>query len=372
MSKTRLGVSLYPERSTFEKDVAYLERAANRGFDVLFIALLPGKGGAAELKAQYGPLLNRAKELGFEISADVNPMVFDRLGVNASFFRGQIDLSLFADLGVDVLRLDIGLSDIEMAFLSKNRWGIKVCVNAAAAYDPIDHVIRAGGDPEMLVGCMNYYPHRYTGVSIERYCRARDVWNAHGLRFQTFVTSQAPGQFGPWPVTEGLPTCEDHRDLPMGVQVKHLLMMGGVDDIVVGNAYADDEELDAMAAARDEALCLKVRCVEGLPEAQRLLLGCAMSKRGDSGDYLIRTLETRIGNASPIVPFNTVDIHRGDVLIDNDLYGQYSGEVQIARREMKNSGKTNVAGHIDADEVFLIDVIRGGQSFGFTLVDDEA
>ena len=40
MQKRRLGISLYPERSTFEQDVAYLEKAAKLGFDLLFIALL--------------------------------------------------------------------------------------------------------------------------------------------------------------------------------------------------------------------------------------------------------------------------------------------------------------------------------------------
>ena len=40
MQKRRLGISLYPERSTFEQDVAYMEKAAKLGFDLLFIALL--------------------------------------------------------------------------------------------------------------------------------------------------------------------------------------------------------------------------------------------------------------------------------------------------------------------------------------------
>lgn len=40
MKKRRLGISLYPERSTFEQDVAYLEKAAKLGFDLLFITLL--------------------------------------------------------------------------------------------------------------------------------------------------------------------------------------------------------------------------------------------------------------------------------------------------------------------------------------------
>ena len=67
--------------------------------------------------------LAKAKELGFEIEADVNPMMFERMGINASFFHGPLDLSFFTELQVDILRLDLGLNDMEEAFLSKNKEG---------------------------------------------------------------------------------------------------------------------------------------------------------------------------------------------------------------------------------------------------------
>ena len=78
MQKRRLGISLYPERSTFEQDVAYMEKAAKLGFDLLFIALL-GAGDRQQTIDRYKPLLAKAKELGFEIEADVNPMMFERM-----------------------------------------------------------------------------------------------------------------------------------------------------------------------------------------------------------------------------------------------------------------------------------------------------
>ena len=52
MKKRRLGISLYPERSTFEQDVAYLEKAAKLGFDLLFIALL-GAGDRQQTIDRY-------------------------------------------------------------------------------------------------------------------------------------------------------------------------------------------------------------------------------------------------------------------------------------------------------------------------------
>ena len=154
MQKRRLGISLYPERSTFEQDVAYLEKAAKLGFDLLFIALL-GAGDRQQTIDRYKPLLAKAKELGFEIEADVNPMMFERMGINASFFHGPLDLSFFTELQVDILRLDLGLNDMEEAFLSKNKEGIKICVNGCNTQDHVGHVLAAGGDRDMILGCHN-------------------------------------------------------------------------------------------------------------------------------------------------------------------------------------------------------------------------
>ncbi|MGC3758334.1 MupG family TIM beta-alpha barrel fold protein, partial [Enterococcus faecalis] len=55
--------------------------------------------------------------------------------------------------------------------------------------------------------------------------------------------------FGPWPTQDGLCSLEDHRDLEIVTQVKHLVLTGLIDDITVGNAYASEAELAAMAEA---------------------------------------------------------------------------------------------------------------------------
>ena len=270
MKKRRLGISLYPERSTFEQDVAYLEKAAKLGFDLLFIALL-GAGDRQQTIDRYKPLLAKAKELGFEIEADVNPMMFERMGINASFFHGPLDLSFFTELQVDILRLDLGLNDMEEAFLSKNKEGIKICVNGCNTQDHVGHVLAAGGDRDMILGCHNYYPHRYTGVSLEHFEKGSAPMVKHNLRLQSFVTSQNPEAFGPWPVTEGLPTLEMHRDWPIEIQVGHYVMMGYVNDIIIANAYATDAELEAMAAANSTKIMFHMTPAEGLPESMTVL-----------------------------------------------------------------------------------------------------
>lgn len=365
MSKKRLGISIYPEFSKDEDTLAYLDTAASYGFDVLFMALIAGKEDREQVIQRYKGITTNAKELGFEICVDANPMVFKRMGCNASIFAGPIDLSFFKELDVDVIRLDLGMTDMEEAFLSRNKEGIKICLNGATLNDHVGHVLNNGGDPERILGCHNYYPHRYTGVSLDFFSKGTKNWTDHHLRLQSFVTSAQEKAFGPWPVTEGLPTLEMHRDLPIDVQMKHYLLMGTVDDIIIGNCFASEKELAAMSAANRSQIAFNAKLSEGIPSAMKEKLSMNLSRRADQNDYLIRTLESRLAGAAKVEPFNTVDIVRGDILIDNELYGQYSGEVQIALQNMKNSGKTNVVGHIRPEELILLDYLKGSQQFRF-------
>lgn len=364
----RLGISLYPEFASQEDNFAYLRRAAEHGFDVLFLALLGAKGTYEEVVERYLPYTRLAHELGFEIFCDVNPMVLKRLGVGISMFQGGIDLTFFKELGIDAMRLDLGMSDLEEAALAKNADGIKICINGAAVTDHVGALLSCGAPREALVGCHNYYPHRYTGVSLDYLMRGTEHWAKRGMRLQAFVSSNAPEAFGPWPVTEGLPTLEMHRDLPIEVQLKHFVMMGCVSDVLIGNCFATDDELAAMERANSDCVRFTTRLVDGLPEDMARRLGMNLSVRGDcTSGYMIRTLESRMDPA-PVEPFNTVDIERGDVIIDNRLYGQYAGEVQIALAPMKNSGKTNVVGHIDDCEHVLLDYLAAGTRFAFDIV----
>ena len=332
------------------------------------MALLGAKGTYEEVVERYLPYTRLAHELGFEIFCDVNPMVLKRLGVGISMFQGGIDLTFFKELGIDAMRLDLGMSDLEEAALAKNADGIKICINGAAVTDHVGALLSCGAPREALVGCHNYYPHRYTGVSLDYFMRGTEHWAKRGMRLQAFVSSNAPEAFGPWPVTEGLPTLEMHRDLPIEVQLKHFVMMGCVGDVLIGNCFATDDELAAMERANSDRVRFTTRLVNDLPRDMARRLGMNLSVRGDcTSGYMIRTLESRMDPA-PVEPFNTVDIERGDVIIDNRLYGQYAGEVQIALAPMKNSGKTNVVGHIDDCEHVLLDYLAAGTRFAFDIV----
>ena len=86
--------------------------------------------------------------------------------------------------------------------------------------------------------------------------------------------------------------------------------------------------------------------------------------RGDKSDNFIRSTASRVkykGENFEVI--NPAPIKRGDIIIESSLYGHYAGELQIALSDMENSRMSSVVGHIDKDELFLLDYIRPWQKF---------
>ena len=113
----------------------------------------------------------------------------------------------------------------------------------------------------------------------------------------------------------------------------------------------------------------KVNLVDKIPEVEkRIILNEFHFNRGDVSDYLVRSTQSRVKYKDyNFEAFNTVDIRRGDLLIESSLYKRYAGELQIALKDMKNSGKTNVVGRIIDEEIFLIDHLEPWEKFEFII-----
>ncbi len=85
----KLGISIYPERSTFEKDKAYLDLAHKYGFKRVFTSLLQIDGDKEQVLADFTKVVEYANSLGMEVMVDINPALFDQLEISYD------DLSFF-------------------------------------------------------------------------------------------------------------------------------------------------------------------------------------------------------------------------------------------------------------------------------------
>lgn len=355
----KLGISIYPERSTFEKDKEYLDLAHKYGFKRVFTSLLQISDDKEKVLADFKKVVDYANQLEMEVMVDINPALFEQLEISYD------DLSFFDEMGADGIRLDIGFTGAEEAKMTRNPYNIKIEINMSSGTNYVDNIMSYSPNTDNLLGSHNFYPHRYSGLGYAHFVACSEKFRKYNLNTMAFVNSQT-ADFGPWPTQDGLCSLEDHRDLEIATQVKHLMLTGLIDDISVGNAYASEEELRAMSEAFFASYpTLKVDVADDITEDERICLFDNLhSYRGDRSEYILRSTMTRIYyKDKPFPAHNTKDMTRGDVLIDNVGYGQYKGETQIALKEMKNDGRVNVVGRISDDELFLLDFLKPWSNF---------
>lgn len=362
----RLGISIYPEHSNVEEDIAYIKKAGSLGFKRIFTCLLSVDGKSREaVIEEFRMRADAAHEAGMEIIPDVSPAVFSKLGISYE------DLSVFSEMHVDGFRLDEGFDGIKESKMTYNPHGLKVELNASTQLAYVANVMDFHPDKAKLITCHNFYPQRYTGLSIAHFNRCNEAMKALDLNVAAFVSSENPAAYGPWPVNEGLCTLEMHRERPADFQVRHLFATGMVDDVLIANAYATDEELAACAAVNPSILTFGIEMEKELTPVEAAILDYEEMHvvRGDLSEYMIRSTWPRVTFASESIPAaNTRDLKRGDVVILNDGYPKYKGELHIVLQDMPNDGRKNVIGHLPAYEHILLDYTEPWKVFAFTRI----
>lgn len=356
----KLGISIYPDKSNLEDNRNYLKLASKYKFGRVFLNFLSVEN--EEILDRFKDIVNYARELGMEVIADVAPQVFKDLNID---YR---DLRIFSDIGLTGIRLDMGFSGNEESIMSFNPYGLKVELNISSGTKYLDNIMSYLPNKDNIIGCHNFYPHRYTGISREHFMRTTEEFKKYGLRTAAFVSSKNAG-FGPWNVNEGLPTMEEHRELSIEVQAKDLINTGLIDDIIISNCFASEEELKTLASIDKDILELNIEINEDIPQVERdILLNELHFNRGDVSEYMIRSTQSRVKyKGYDFKLMNPVDMKKGDIVIESDLYAHYAGEVHLVLKPMKNSNRSSVVGKIVDEEIFLLDYIEPWQKFRLKL-----
>ena len=383
---TTLGVSVYPDLRPAGQIAAYLRLAARYGYTRVFSSMFSMEGTPQEVLACFGDLIATAHDCGMEVALDVNPLCMERLGATPD------DLSVFAGIGADILRMDGAYDEDDNYRMLCNPYGIRVEYNASSL-DPaaIAALVERGASKDRMLACHNFYPQRYTGMRWDAYLEVNRRLAPLGIRVGAFVASHAPNTHGVWDATCGLPTVERMRDYPADLQAR-LLVAGGATDVLFGNAYASEEELGAvaeavaavapvfspkrveairatfgadvreLAAAAQAAKKVRVEPVYDLSDVESEVLFDFFPHLdfGDSSEWIWRTRAERVAFAGEAIAprrFAGSEFPVGSVLVVNDNYRHYAAEVQVALRPLVNDGTRNLVGRIDEQEMTMFDVI---------------
>lgn len=358
----RLGISIYPEKSSKKEILDYIDLSSEMGFSRIFSCLLSVNKSKDEIKKDFIEINKYAKSKGFEVIVDVAPNIFSNLGISYN------DLEFFNEINADGVRLDIGFTGNEEAIMTFNKYNLKIEINMSNNVHTIDTIMDYMPNRYNLYGCHNFYPHIYSGLNLDYFIKCTERFLKYGIKTAAFVTSQNKNTFGPWPVTQGLPTLEMHRFLPLDVQIKHFLAIDCIDDILISNCYPSYEELNSLKNLDLRLITFDVEMKKDVPEVENDILFKELHfNRGDKSENMIRSTQSRLKyKGHEFKLFNAPEIiKRGDIVIESSKYGHYAGELQIALKEMKNTGMSNVVGKVCDNEIFLLDYIKPWQKFKF-------
>jgi hypothetical protein len=361
----RLGISVYPNHSSVTEIKKYMSLAARYHFKRVFTCLLSVEEGKEQIIKDFTETIAHAKNLGMEVIADVSPKVFGELGISYQ------DLSFFKEIGADGIRLDMGFTGNEESIMTFNPQDLFIELNISSGTRYLENILSYQANAERLLGCHNFYPHRYTGLSYEHFFETTQIYKENGIHTAAFINSPT-ATIGPWPVEEGLCTLEMHRHWPITTQAKHLWATDLIDDVIIANAFASEAELKALSDIDPYKLTFDCVIDEKTPELERkIVLEEFHFNRGDVSDYVVRSTQSRVKyKGHSFAPFNTINMQTGDIIVETSLYAHYAGELQIALLPMENSGKSNVVGKISEADQILLPYLRPWQKFAFNEINE--
>lgn len=375
----KLGISVYPDKSPKEEVYAYMEKAAKLGFKRIFTCFLSIPEDKREsYLVEFKEFMAKAHELGFEVAADTNPEVFKLIGATPD------NLKPFVDLGLDIIRMDGNFGTQGDIQLTRNQDNIKIEFNASMD-SGVELLIKNGGNHEQIIMCHNFFPERYTGLDFDLFQEYNKYWKKLNLHTAAFVSSNNENTIGPWQVFCGLPTVEIMRGLPIDLQARLMLAAGNIDDILIGNYPATDEELEALSKINFQAIEIRVDEVPEITENEKQIMyefGPHWD-RYDHSSFMLRSSMPRVKfkekatvqdsgfSSDKKVDDKSIPYHdcgkkvftRGDVLIVNDNLAHYRGELEIVLTEIPNDGERNLVATIKEEELQLLEFIKPGHHF---------
>ncbi|MEY8352449.1 MupG family TIM beta-alpha barrel fold protein [Lachnospiraceae bacterium 54-53] len=307
------------------------------------------------ISEEFGPdYCSKAREMcrflvkqEYEIIGDVSKRTLE------AFSSGDI-LTFAEEMGISILRLDYGFTAQEIRAIAGR---IPVAVNASTRDHRLACEIAARGGSVYAIH--NFYPRPETGLDEPFFRSVNQTLQDAGVKVLAFIPGDETLR---GPVFAGLPTLEKHRGLPPYACWADLCRPeNSLYGVLTGDPGISAAQLDLISdSSRSDILSIPAV----LQEDHVRLYGQIFTIRPDSPSWLARFEESR-EYSSPgeeILPHGCHARTKGSITMDNRLYGRYSGEIQLLKKDFPADGRVNVIGHIPEDYDLLPDCLeRGGR-----------
>ncbi len=346
------GISVYAGLGYKQKEnINLIKFAAKVGMKRLFTSThIPESNADGEnFFNEFAEIITAAATNDFEIILDVNPDNIEEFNVSGL-----------------TLRLDDGFSVEEIVELSKTS---KIQLNASTVTNEfLTILLNLNANFSNISALHNFYPHVQTGLDTYFFINQNKMLHDFGINVGAFVPTFEGKKRAP--LFEGLPTLEDCRNFSTDLSVRFLTALGA-DFIIIGDGLPTEEEIIAVASAKENEVVISAKLLtDDLTSIE--LLKNTFTRRPDISKSVIRAVEGRkflkqIGGN--IEPENfSVERNFGDITIDNKNFGRYAGEIQIVENILPADERVNVVARIIDEEIFLADYIKPNQKFSFRFI----
>jgi hypothetical protein len=343
------GFSVYLNSSLDDSTLVYIKAMRRAGFTGVFTSLHIPEDDAGKLVDQLSILRQYCAEANLELVADVSQDGFAKMGIDYT------NSAAIRALGLSGLRLDFGFTNAEIAGLSRI---LPIALNASTISETDLRELReAGGDMNRIEAWHNYYPRPETGLDAGWYARKNEWLHDHGIKTMGFVPGDGKLRM---PIQAGLPTLEEHRGanpLASALQLQQL----ATDRVYIGDETIKDHTRKQFAAYIQEGKLL----LDTVAELPVPLYERTWHNRPDVARDVVRFAESRELQLLATRPAATGQRVAGSVTVDNDEYGRYAGEVQIARRDLPADKRVNLLGQLTSASCELLPFVDAGQAVEF-------
>lgn len=333
------GLADYPVEKNFE----YLKKCAELGIKTVFTsAHIPESSNMQEELAKLFEVLEQNE---MRLIIDVSKPMMDKF---------ELPKCTYA------LRLDWGFTEEDIVELS-NTLPCHIELNASTiSMEKLMRLMEKGLNPSNTRMSYNFYPKPYTGLDIYEVVQRNIVFKELGFTTMAYIPSLINKRP---PLYKGVPSVEEHRYKPTYISTQELIV-AGIDEIGIGDAYSTEEEILEMSSCTPECIQIPVVLNEYANDEILKVLKGSHHSRPDQSSYLVRS-SSRCKET--IEPANNGEIKKFEVTIDNKLNLRYMGEVGIWLKDIKDNKEANVIGYIPEYAHTLVELLKPGSKFSFKI-----
>ncbi|MBE7143044.1 DUF871 domain-containing protein [Bacillus paranthracis] len=351
-----IGVSIYLAKERVKKQEEWLKVAKENGFSSIFTSLHIPEDDPGTYKELIQILGKQALENDMELMVDVSPKSLHHLGMT---YENVEDL---LDWGITGLRMDYGIAPKEIARVSHK---MKVALNASTITDSFwKELIIENIKVENVEAWHNFYPRPETGLAKSFLQKQNEYLHACGIKTMAFIPGDGEKR---GPLYEGLPTLEKHRNMRPLEAYLELVKDCGVDKVLIGDISGSLESVQEIASASRGIIPLRYKSFITDKEVLKIVER-VHTNRLDPARDVIRSVESREEHKVILQPMHTITRKKGSITIDNELYGRYAGEMQVAIHDLPADEKVNVVGMVVEEDISLLPYVGAGKMFQISCV----